>query len=64
MKRIKELREKNIKELEQELLSCKEKLFNLRYQAETGRLEKPSDIRKLRKTVARINTLIKEKQNG
>ncbi len=59
----KEIREKTLKELEQKIHSLKEELFNLRYQAKTGRLEKPSRIRNIKKDIARINTIFKEKEN-
>ena len=49
-------------ELEQKRDSLKEKLFNLRYQAKTGRLEKPSQIRNAKRDIARINTIIKEER--
>ncbi len=61
--RPKEIREKTLKELEQKIYSLKEELFNLRYQAKTGRLEKPSRIRNIKKDIARINTILKEKEN-
>lgn len=60
----KEIREKTQQELTQKLLSLKQELFNLKYQANTGRLEKPSQIRNIKKDIARINTIIKEKENG
>ncbi len=59
----KDLRDKTSSELEQTLRSLKEELFNLRYQAKTGRLEKPSLIRNIKRDIARINTVIKEKEN-
>lgn len=61
MTRARELREKNLQELEQTLHSLKEELFNLRYQAKTGRLEKPGRIRNIKRDIARINTIFKEK---
>lgn len=61
--KTKEIREKTTKELEQKLYSLKEELFNLRYQAKIGRLEKPSRIGNIKKDIARINTIIKEKGN-
>jgi large subunit ribosomal protein L29 len=61
--KAKELREKTLPELEQKLQSLKATLFNLRYQANTGRLEKPSQIRNIKKDIARINTITKEKMN-
>ena len=60
--KAKELREKSLAELEQKRDSLKEKLFNLRYQAKTGRLEKPSQIRNAKRDIARINTIIKEER--
>lgn len=60
--KVKELRGVTIAELEQKLYSLKEELFNLRYQAKTGRLEKPSRIRNIKRDIARINTIIKESQ--
>ena len=58
----KELRNKTFEELDQKLHSLKDELFNLRYQAKTGRLEKPSRIRNIKRDVARINTIVKEKE--
>lgn len=60
--KAKEVREKTLEELEQKLHSLKEQLFNLRYQAKTGRLEKPSQIRNIRRDIARINTIVKEQE--
>ena len=60
----KELRDKNQTELEQRLFSLKEELFNLRFQAKAGRLEKPSQIRNIKKDIARIYTIIKERTNN
>ena len=62
--KAKEIREKTEQELEDKLHSLKEQLFKLRYQANTGRLEKPSSIRKIKKDIARINTVIKEELNA
>ena len=62
--KAKELREKTVQELEQKLYSLKEELFNLRYKSKTGRLEKPGRIRSIKRDVARINTIFKEKGHG
>ena len=62
--KIKQIREKTSAELEQTLHSLKEELFKLRYQSKTGRLEKPGQIRKIRKGIARINTIFKERSNA
>lgn len=60
----KEIREKTVQELQQKLLSLKEELFNLNYKARTGKLEKPSQIGKIKRDVARINTIIAEKKRS
>jgi len=58
---IKDIREKNDVELEKEIDSLKEELFNLRFQQATGNLENPSRIKQIRKTIARIKTVITER---
>lgn len=60
--KVKELREKSIQELNQTELLYKEELFNLRMQAASNRLEKPSRVQFLRRGVARIKTLLREEQ--
>ena len=59
-----ELRNLTTEELNKKVLECKEELFNLRMQKATGMLEKPSRIKELRKTVARINTILNERKEG
>ncbi|MFZ5800136.1 MAG: 50S ribosomal protein L29 [Candidatus Omnitrophota bacterium] len=59
--KIKELRELSVEDLQQKERSFKEELFNLNYQRRFGRVEKPHRFRLLRKDIARIQTLIKEK---
>ena len=46
----------------QKLDETKEELFNLRFQLATGQLENNSRVRILRKDVARINTLMRERE--
>ena len=41
---------------------CKEELFNLKFSQATGNLEKPSRINELRKTVARMKTILRERE--
>ena len=57
-----ELRDMNIQDLRDKLLSQKRELFNLRFQLATGQLENPMQIRNVKKGIARINTIITEKQ--
>ena len=56
-----ELRDLNVAELQEKLLSQKKELFNLRFQLATGQLENPIQIRNVRRDIARINTMITEK---
>ena len=59
-----ELRKLTTEELTKKVTECKEELFNLKMQKATGMLEKPSRINELRKTVARINTILNERREG
>ena len=61
---IKEIREKTNAELEHEIETLKEELFNLRFQQATGNLENPARIKQVRKTIARIKTVITERELG
>ncbi|MCI6271337.1 MAG: 50S ribosomal protein L29 [Erysipelotrichaceae bacterium] len=61
---VKEIRDKSSEELNKEMTSLKEELFNLRFQKATGQLENPSRIKDIKKTIARIKTVITERANG
>jgi large subunit ribosomal protein L29 len=58
---VKEIREKSNIELLQEIDSLKEELFNLRFQQATGQLSNSARIKTVRKTIARIKTVITER---
>jgi len=58
--KIQELRELTIDELQQKLEDFREELFNLRFQKSMNRLENTNRIVEVKKSVARINTLITE----
>ena len=58
----KEIRELSTEEILSKIQECKEELFNLRMQQATGSLEKPSRINELRKQVARMKTIIRERE--
>ncbi len=55
--KIAELRAKSKEELKDLVLSLKKEQFNLRFQAATNQLEKPSRVREVRRTIAQIKTL-------
>ena len=57
-----ELRKLTTEDLNKKIAECKEELFNLRMQKATGMLEKPSRIHELRKEVARMKTIIRERE--
>ena len=60
--KVKEIRELSTEEINKKLVETKEELFNLRFQQATGNLEKPSRIRDLRHTVARMKTVLRERE--
>ena len=60
--KIKELRELSSEDLLKKIEESKEELFNLRFSQATGNLEKPARIRELRKLVARIKTILRERE--
>jgi len=55
------LRAKNDDELEQELLGLRREQFNLRMQQATGQLVRPDQYGKVRKDIARIKTILRER---
>ena len=61
---VKELRTLSNEELVAKIKESKKELFDLRLKQSTGSLEKPSKIRELRKNVARMQTILKERENG
>ena len=60
----KEIRELTTADLTTKIAEAKAELFNLRFQQATGNLEKPSRINELRKQVARMKTVIRERELG
>jgi large subunit ribosomal protein L29 len=59
-----ELRNKDEDELAAELREKKEELFNLRFQAATGQLESHGRLRAVRREIARIYTVMRERELG
>jgi large subunit ribosomal protein L29 len=60
--KIKEVRDMSALELEQKLISLKQELFNLHFQLATGQLDNPMRVRDVRKSIARVKTIIRERQ--
>ena len=57
-----ELRNMDDDELERRLVESKQELFNLRFQHVTGQLDNYARLGQLKKDVARINTLLRERE--
>jgi len=57
-----EIRELTTAEIEQNVKSMKEELFNLRFQLATGQLENTARIKEVKKTIARLKTVERERE--
>ncbi|MGE5578038.1 MAG: 50S ribosomal protein L29 [Syntrophothermus sp.] len=59
--KVKEFRDLTSEELNRKLSDLKEELFNLRFQLATGQLENPMRVQEVRKNIARVMTIIRER---
>lgn len=62
MSKMEEFRKLSTEDLNKKIKENKEELFNLRFQQATGNLEKPARLRELRKEVAKMKTIIRERE--
>lgn len=62
--KAKEIRQMSEKELDTRLSDLKAELFNLRFQLATGQLDNPMSIKKVRKDIARVKTVARERELG
>ncbi len=60
--KVNEIRELSTEEIQKKIVETKQELFNLRFQQATGNLEKPSRIKELRHTVARLKAVLRERE--
>ena len=60
---IKAIRDQDAASLKAEIASLKKEQFNLRFQQATGQLEKSSRINEVRKDIARVQTVLREKSS-
>ena len=60
--KMNEIRKLNTSELTKKVEENKKELFNLKFSASTGNLEKPHRIKELRHEVAKIKTVIRERE--
>ena len=63
-KKIKEIRGLSVEKLEEKLQELKKDLFMLRMQHATNQLENPMQIANVKKDIARIKTIIREKETN
>lgn len=61
---VKGLKDKTVDELKQDLVAAKKELFNLRFQNATNQLDNTARINEVRKNIARIQTIITQKQRA
>lgn len=59
-----EIREKSQVELEEELSGLKSELFKLRFQLATNQLDNPMKLKEVKKDIARVKTVIRERELG
>jgi len=64
MKKPSELRDLTVDELRQHENDLRKEFFNLKFQKVTGEIENPMRIRKVRKDIARVLTIVNEKLKG
>ena len=63
-KYVEDLKTKSAAELAQELVAAKKELFNLRFQNATNQLDNTARIKEVRKNIARIQTIITQKEKA
>lgn len=59
-----EVRQLTNQELDSRLLELKSELFNLRFQLATGQLDNPMRIKAVRKDIARVKTIMRQRELG
>lgn len=62
--KVSEIREMSSEELNEKVYSLKEELFNLRRRKAVGQLEHGEEVRKVRKDIARIKLVLRERELG
>ena len=60
--KVKDIREMTTEELNVKLFDLKKELFNLRFRNATNQLENPLEIANVKKTIARVKTVIRERE--
>ena len=60
--KVKDIRELSTEELNVKLFDLKKELFNLRFRNATNQLDNPLEIANVKKTIARVKTVIRERE--
>ncbi len=60
----KEIRKMSVEEINKKIADLKEELFNLKFQAALGNIEKPARMNEIKRTIARMKTILTEKSNA
>jgi large subunit ribosomal protein L29 len=56
------VRENSVEELQKRVMELKAELFNLRFQLATGQLENPMRVKEVKKSIAQLKTILREKE--
>lgn len=56
------VRESSVEELQKKVMDLKAELFNLRFQLATGQLENPMRVKEVKKSIAQLKTILREKE--
>ena len=56
-----EIRKMTVEEINKKIVDLKEELFNLKFQAALGNIEKPARMNEIKRTIARVKTVLTEK---
>jgi large subunit ribosomal protein L29 len=64
MLKVTELKEQSVEELNDKVQALKKDLMQLRFQHKTGKLERHSAMKEVRRDIARVKTVITEKKKG
>ena len=59
-----DIRKMTVEQINAKIADLKEELFNLKFQAALGNIEKPARMNEIKRTIARMKTIITEKQNA
>ena len=60
----KDIRKMSVEQINAKIADLKEELFNLKFQAALGNIEKPARMNEIKRTIARMKTVITEKENA